>query len=119
MEEETWICVQRKTFTAWVNAVLSESDSGVKVQNLEVDISLALEPVLHNLAKSRRIPPPTKRDRVHLMDYMASVFKLLREVGLNTDDISPEDVVDQKSKLILALVWRLIQKYSIFEKKEN
>lgn len=95
--EAPWINRQRKTFTNWLNSVLADSGSDVRIVNLEAELGHgALEPVMRILAKTtvKGAGNSAKQSRVHEMDRLVQLFDAMTKEHIPLVNISPEDILD-------------------------
>lgn len=107
--------MQEKTFTKWVNLQLSLAHKP-EVSDLTTGFSDGIN--LANLldaisqdAKVEKLQEP--KTRIHKMGNLTKCFKFIQAAGVKLVNISAEDVVDGNLKLILGLVWTLIEKWDI------
>eukprot|EP01096_Ripella_sp_DP13-Kostka_P018287 TRINITY_DN984_c0_g1_i1.p1 TRINITY_DN984_c0_g1~~TRINITY_DN984_c0_g1_i1.p1 ORF type:complete len:550 (-),score=301.89 TRINITY_DN984_c0_g1_i1:306-1955(-) len=113
-DERQWEEVQTKTFQGWVNMHLEKIQE--RVTNLEVDLCdgvklIKLLEVLHGSPVEGRYyknpkSRPYKIDNVNFaLSFIRDAFKV-KLIGC-----SAEDIVDGNLKIILGMLWRLIQKF--------
>lgn len=112
--ELTWIHVQQKTFTNWVNEQLSVG--GIRVSDLQEDLRDGV--VLVRLVESlqfRRIGKicTNPKNQMQMLQNVDVAFRAIIEDKVKIVNIGNEDVVNGNLKLILGLIWHLIQRYQI------
>jgi len=114
-----WIEVQERTFLRWTNFQLSRGRHA-PLADLRTGFSsgVALCALVEVLAKQ---PLPARPNRlgtsqvVHL-DNLRIVFNFLeKQPGMHLVNIRPADIEQGNLKIVLGLVWSLIQKYTIVE----
>jgi len=77
---------------------------------------MALEKLLFHLAgvtTEKHAHDHGVQMRVQLLDHMSVILQHIRALDIPAIDISPEDVVDGDTKLVLGLIWRLILRFQI------
>lgn len=115
LADEGWKRMQEKTFTKWVNLQLSLARAP-EVTDLTTGFhdgkNLAnLLNAISQDAKVEKLQEP--KMRIHKMGNVTKCFNFIQAAGLKVVNISAEDVVDGNLKLILGLVWTLIEKWDI------
>mmetsp|Transcript_20271 Transcript_20271/g.77596 ORF Transcript_20271/g.77596 Transcript_20271/m.77596 type:complete len:564 (-) Transcript_20271:46-1737(-) len=116
--EALWEEVQKKTFCGWVNLHLKKRN--MHISDLEKDLGdgvklIALLEILGDAKIEGRYyrnpkSKPYKIDNVNFaLTYVADVL------GVKLISCSAEDVVDGNIKIILGMVWKLIQKFQLPE----
>uniref|UniRef100_A0A915KP50 Calponin-homology (CH) domain-containing protein n=1 Tax=Romanomermis culicivorax TaxID=13658 RepID=A0A915KP50_ROMCU len=114
-DDAAWKKIQQNTFTRWVNERLKCAN--LRVENIEKDFSdglmlIALVEVLSQKRIHRYNKKPTLR--THQLENVSLALKFLEDVEkVHLVNIDSSDIVDQRLKLILGLIWTLILKYSI------
>jgi len=115
LADEGWKRMQEKTFTKWVNLQLSlarqpevaDLTTGFHDGKNLANLLNAISPE----AKVEKLQEP--KMRIHKIGNVAKCFNFIQAAGLKVVNISAEDVVDGNLKLILGLVWTLIEKWDI------
>uniref|UniRef100_A0A1I7TZT0 Calponin-homology (CH) domain-containing protein n=1 Tax=Caenorhabditis tropicalis TaxID=1561998 RepID=A0A1I7TZT0_9PELO len=110
---QKWIDIQLQTFTNWINEQLQ----GNVIQDLTQDLSDGVNLIrLVEILQGRRYygkvydQEPTEIQK--LMNVQMAL-DALREDGVKTVNIGSHDIVDGNEKLILGLIWCLVQRYQI------
>lgn len=116
---EEWRCIQQVTFTNWFNDRLrgrKNNYTGPIAEDLSVDLAdgTLLIRLLENLTSKKfkryeKNPTITAQKMVNL----DIIFNFIREEGIKLIGIGSHNVFQGNNKLILGLVWTLIQKYQI------
>eukprot|EP01087_Luapelamoeba_hula_P017398 TRINITY_DN547_c0_g1_i1.p1 TRINITY_DN547_c0_g1~~TRINITY_DN547_c0_g1_i1.p1 ORF type:complete len:2178 (+),score=469.78 TRINITY_DN547_c0_g1_i1:249-6782(+) len=113
--EAGWIRQQRKAFVRWCNAFLIQRD--IQITRFEDDLTDGL--VLVNLLEclgGKKLPNPTKNPRMKIqkcINIQISLDWITKVEGLRLTNISPQDIYEGKTKLILGLIWTLILHYHL------
>ncbi|XP_056283080.1 spectrin beta chain, erythrocytic isoform X2 [Pseudoliparis swirei] len=105
--------VQQKTFTKWVNSILSRV--GCRISNLYLDLrdGRMLIKLLEALA-GERLPKPTKgRMRIHCLENVDKALQFLKEQRVHLENMGSHDIVDGNHRLILGLIWTMILRFQI------
>ncbi|CAI5454030.1 unnamed protein product [Caenorhabditis angaria] len=110
---QKWIDIQLHTFSNWVNEQLQSH----VIKDLTLDLSDGVNLIrLVEVLQGRRYygkvydHEPTEIQR--LMNVQMAL-DALREDGVKTVNIGSHDIVDGNEKLILGLIWCLVQRYQI------
>jgi len=119
--EKTWEKIQQKTFTKWVNSHLNKR--GQKLDNIQDDLKDGLK-LISFLEIIGNEPLPAKYDkkpklRVQYVSNVGLCFKYLDHKKVKLVAIGPEDIVDGNLKLILGMIWTIIQKFQIDDISEE
>ena len=124
--DRSWIDVQVKAFTKWFNLKLRKADKE----------QLQLEDIFTDLADGTRLvelaaclntkknddgsperPLPkynkTPKMRIHMLENLKVAFNYIQAEGVKMVNIGSEDIIDGNDKIILALIWSLINHYSL------
>jgi filamin len=115
-----WIDIQQNTFTNWTNDKLKPRD--VKVDDLVADLNSGI--MLCHLVELLVSTAQKKEVKVGKVNRNPKMFaqklenaslalKLITDDGVKLVNIGNEDIVNGSQKLILGLIWTLIQKYQI------
>ncbi|CDW56754.1 filamin C [Trichuris trichiura] len=110
-----WKRIQQNTFTRWVNEHLRNVQ--MRVDNLETDLTdglilIKLVEILSKKKLPRHNAKPTFRSQ-KLENVSVALTFLSNVEGIKLVNIDSSDIVDQRLKLILGLIWTLILHYSI------
>lgn len=113
-EGRTWVDVQRKTFTRWMNQFLSERM--LKVEDLEEDLKDGVKlcnllEIISSKSLGKFVKQP--KTRYQFLENNSRALKFIQDEGLKVVGIGPEDVADGKTKLDLGLIWTIILRYQI------
>jgi len=115
-DESLWEDVQKKTFCGWVNMHLAKKD--MRVSNLEKDFSdgvrlIALLEVLNGEKIEGRYYKNPK-SKPYMIDNVHFALNIITDVfGVKLIHCSPEDIVDGNIKIILGMLWRLINRFQL------
>ncbi|XP_067668452.1 filamin-A-like isoform X2 [Haliotis asinina] len=118
--EDTWVQIQHKTFSNWVNEQLTTS--GRTVDNLATDFCdgvklVALIEALQFRKIGRVYTKP--RSRIQMLQNVQLAFEAIAEDQIRLVNIGNEDVVNGNLKLVLGLLWHLILRYQISSSKSK
>ncbi|KAE9548441.1 hypothetical protein FO519_008349 [Halicephalobus sp. NKZ332] len=110
-----WVMIQMHTFTNWLNQQLMSGN--VRINDLEADLSdgVLLIQVVETLQKricTGKIYRQNPSEIQKLMNVQMAL-DALREDRVKLVNIGSQDIVEGNLKLILGLVWCLIQRYQI------
>uniref|UniRef100_A0AC35FWF6 Calponin-homology (CH) domain-containing protein n=1 Tax=Panagrolaimus sp. PS1159 TaxID=55785 RepID=A0AC35FWF6_9BILA len=114
-ERPKWITIQMNTFTNWLNQQLLPGR--LRISNLETDLSdgVLLIQVVETLQKricTGKIYQQNPTEIQKLMNVQMAL-DALREDRVKLVNIGSQDIVEGNLKLILGLIWCLIQRYQI------
>jgi len=110
---DSWVGVQKKTFTRWCNTYLIERmlnindlatdfhDGLLLINLLEI---ISSKSIRHN--KNPRLIPQKLENLKFALDF-------LQQEGIKLVNIGPTDLVEGNLKLILGLIWTIILRYQI------
>ncbi|XP_072027834.1 uncharacterized protein [Amphiura filiformis] len=108
---------QLQAFRNWCNKHLETVDE--RIDNLETDFSNGLKLIALVEALSKKKVPGNRQksalptDRIRRLDVVSMALEFLKDTEhVPLIGIGMEDIVDGDRKLILGLVWQLIQHYS-------
>ncbi|XP_033099805.1 filamin-B-like [Anneissia japonica] len=129
-----WVHIQKKTFTNWCNEQLREDDDSVdgttvlsidQIESAFTDGILLIK-LMEKLIKKEtndsasEKPKKIKRRysknpklKAQKMDNIAYALEMMTEEGIQLINIGAADIAEGNIKIILGLVWRLVQKYQI------
>jgi len=111
---DTWVSVQRKTFTRWANQFLAERLLTIK--DLQEDLKDGVKLCnLLEIISSKKVGTFNRKPqlRYHFLENNGIALKFIKDEGLTLVGIGPEDIVDGKLKLDLGLMWTIILRYHI------
>jgi len=111
---ETWVSVQKKTFTRWANQFLA--DRMLKIEDLQNDLKDGLKLCnLLEIISSKSLGNFNRKPqlRYHFLENNGRALQFIKDEGLTLVGIGPEDIVDGKLKLDLGLMWTIILRYHI------
>jgi len=112
--DETWVSVQKKTFTRWANQFLSERM--LKMTDLQEDLKDGLKLCnLLEIISDKSLGNFNRKPqlRYHFLENNGIALNFIKKEGLTLVGIGPEDIVDGKLKLDLGLMWTIILRYHI------
>ncbi|KAI1895207.1 hypothetical protein AGOR_G00103930 [Albula goreensis] len=105
--------VQKKTFTKWVNSILSRVSCRISDLYLDLRDGRMLIKLLEVLS-GERLPKPTKgRMRIHCLENVDKALQFLREQRVHLENMGSHDIVDGNHRLILGLIWTIILRFQI------
>ncbi|XP_056151513.1 spectrin beta chain, erythrocytic [Lampris incognitus] len=105
--------VQKKTFTKWVNSILSRV--GCRISDLYLDLRDGRMLIkLLEVLSGERLPRPTKgRMRIHCLENVDKALQFLKEQRVHLENMGSHDIVDGNHRLILGLIWTIILRFQI------
>merc|ERR1712137_796935 len=115
-DESLWEDVQKKTFCGWVNMHLAKKD--MRVNDLEKDFCdgvklIALLEILNGKKIEGRYYKNPK-SKPYMIDNVHFALNIITDVfGVKLIQCSPEDIVDGNIKIILGMLWRLINRFQL------
>lgn len=112
--DTSWIGIQKRTFTRWVNQHLS--DRAMKIEDLTEDLSDGLALInLLEIISDKKLPNYNKKAKIRpqMLENNSFALNFLKHEGIKLVAIGPEDIVDKQPKLILGLIWTIILRYQI------
>lgn len=114
-DDAMWKIIQKNTFTRWANEHLKTAK--MTINDLERDLSDGLRLIaLIEVLSGKKFQKFNKRPtfRTQKFENVTVSLKFLEETeGIKIVNIDSSDIVDQKLKLIMGLIWTLILHYSI------
>ena len=119
--EKTWERVQAKAFTKWVASYLIRRN--IKIENLAeeftdgIKLVQFLEIISNQKAPGKLTNNP--RMRIQKIQNCNLAMQFIKLIGVNLIAIQAEDVVDGNQKLILGMIWTIIQKFTIDDISED
>ncbi|XP_014050858.1 spectrin beta chain, erythrocytic isoform X1 [Salmo salar] len=105
--------VQKKTFTKWVNSILSRVNCRISDLYLDLRDGRMLIKLLELLSEEK-LPKPTKgRMRIHCLENVDKALQFLKEQRVHLENMGSHDIVDGNHRLILGLIWTIILRFQI------
>uniref|UniRef100_A0A6A7FS79 Gelation factor n=1 Tax=Hirondellea gigas TaxID=1518452 RepID=A0A6A7FS79_9CRUS len=120
MASRSWIDVQQNTFTNWANTVLKPRN--VQIKDLRIDLQSGIILIhLYEMLTSKLITGFKERAtmRISKVVNLTIVLNAFADDGLRLVNIGAEDLCDGNLKIILGLLWSLIQKYQIIGQQRD
>jgi len=118
--EKTWEKIQQKTFTKWINSKLAKR--ALSITDLQTDFAngVMLIKFLETIS-NETLPKHTAKPtlRIQFVQNVSTGLDFIKKKGVKLINISAEDIVDQNLKLVLGLVWTIIQKFAIEDISEE
>merc|ERR1712137_665937 len=117
-DESLWEDVQKKTFCGWVNMHLAKKD--MRVNDLEKDFRdgvrlIGLLEVLNGEKIEGRYYKNPK-SKPYMIDNVHFALSIITDtLKIKLISCSAEDIVDGNVKIILGMLWRLIQRFQLTE----
>lgn len=113
---ETWITVQSKTFTKWLNTKLTD-----KIKDIFVDLrdGVALCALIKELSQQEVVHTSPAITRFQKLENIQNVLSYLTSTKLKLINIGSTDIVDGNTKLTLGLIWTIIKKFAIRDEPGN
>ncbi|KAL2053320.1 hypothetical protein ABVK25_006313 [Lepraria finkii] len=120
VQEQSWVGVQEKTFSKWLNAKVKPRE--VAVKDLVTDLSdgvilIHLLELLSNDSLGRYASIP--KMRVQRFENVNISLDFIKARGIQMTNIGAEDVVDGNRKILLGLIWTLILRFTINDINEE
>uniref|UniRef100_A0A6Q2X7Q2 Spectrin beta chain n=1 Tax=Esox lucius TaxID=8010 RepID=A0A6Q2X7Q2_ESOLU len=107
--------VQKKTFTKWVNSILSRVNCRISDLYLDLRDGRMLIKLLEVLS-GEKLPKPTKgRMRIHCLENVDKALQFLKEQRVHLENMGSHDIVDGNHRLILGLIWTIILRFQVSE----
>ncbi|XP_049847872.1 filamin-C-like [Schistocerca gregaria] len=110
-----WVRIQTKTFTRWCNKIV-DGKNGHVFTCLEEDFAdgISFNILVSCLVNQNLIIHPSPKTNFAKLENLNRALYVLTEMEKVTlINISAEDLLNKNKKLVLGLVWTLIQKYQI------
>uniref|UniRef100_A0A8C7LH16 Spectrin beta chain n=1 Tax=Oncorhynchus kisutch TaxID=8019 RepID=A0A8C7LH16_ONCKI len=105
--------VQKKTFTKWVNSILSRVSCRISDLYLDLRDGRMLIKLLE-LLSGEKLPKPTKgRMRIHCLENVDKALQFLKEQRVHLENMGSHDIVDGNHRLILGLIWTIILRFQV------
>eukprot|EP01090_Pellita_catalonica_P013067 TRINITY_DN3016_c0_g1_i1.p1 TRINITY_DN3016_c0_g1~~TRINITY_DN3016_c0_g1_i1.p1 ORF type:complete len:1544 (+),score=470.99 TRINITY_DN3016_c0_g1_i1:17-4648(+) len=111
---EGWVQIQRKAFSRWVDLYLKRRGKRCLVIEDDLNDGLNLIELMEILADQklgRRNKKP--KIRIQKIQNCQLAIDFIKQSGVRLENMSGEDIVDKNLKLILGLIWTIIQKFVI------
>ncbi|ORY97402.1 calponin homology domain-containing protein [Syncephalastrum racemosum] len=113
--DTTWLTIQQKTFTKWVNNKL---DIGhvPNIKDLKTDLSngvrlIQLLEIIGSASLGRYSTNP--RMRIQCVENVNMALEFVKQRGVPLTNIGAEDIVDKNLKLVLGMLWMIISRFAI------
>ena len=117
---ENWVESQKTTFTNWANRVLGGL---YKLTDIETDFNdgLILIMLFEQLRKMKMTVKYNQQPKseIHKIENCENALNFIKEDDVKLVNIGAKDIVDGNLRLILGLLWTLIQKYQIGKDGQN
>ncbi|KAK5120019.1 hypothetical protein LTR85_007095 [Meristemomyces frigidus] len=112
--DQSWVKVQAKTFTKWLNNKLTARN--VQINDLVTDLSdgvilIHLLEILSQESLGRYAARP--KLRVQRFENVNIALDFIKSRRIQLTNIGAEDIVDGNRKIILGLIWTLILRFTI------
>ncbi|KAI7453139.1 alpha-actinin-2 [Hortaea werneckii] len=112
--DQTWVKVQAKTFTKWLNNKLTARN--VQVNDIVTDLSdgvilIHLLEILSQESLGRYAARP--KLRVQRFENVNIALDFIKSRKIQLTNIGAEDIVDGNRKIVLGLIWTLILRFTI------
>lgn len=118
--DQAWVRIQKKTFTKWTNMHLAKRRLSIEDLQTELDDGLNLIALLEILStKSLGRHEKKPRMRIQKIGNLNLALKFIQDSGVRLTNIGPADILDHNLKLVLGLIWTIIQKFTIADISEG
>jgi hypothetical protein len=119
--DKAWEHIQKKTFTKWCNMHLAKR--GQALEDIKTDFGDGLKLISFleiisgkpNFSKYEKNP----KIRIKKIQNLVACLNFIKEQGVHLISISAEDIADGNLKLILGMIWTIIQKFQIEDISEE
>eukprot|EP01104_Vermistella_antarctica_P012828 TRINITY_DN3785_c0_g1_i1.p1 TRINITY_DN3785_c0_g1~~TRINITY_DN3785_c0_g1_i1.p1 ORF type:complete len:1558 (-),score=732.09 TRINITY_DN3785_c0_g1_i1:173-4762(-) len=117
--EKTWERIQQKTFTKWINSHMSKK--GLEVTDVQEDFENGIKLVqfLEIIGEDEIKYNKNPRIRIQKIENVNRALEYLKSKNVHLVAISSENIVDKDLKLILGMIWTIIQKFAIADISEE
>lgn len=118
--ERTWEKIQQKTFTKWVNSHLRKRKLAINDLQKDFGDGVLLIQFLE-IISGQTLPKYEKKPKIRIQKIgnVSTALDFLKSQKIHLVNISAEDLVDENLKLILGLIWTIIQKFAIDDISEE
>lgn len=118
--EKTWERIQQKTFTKWINSHLRKRK--LAIEDIAKDLSdgvtlIQFLEIISNQTFGKYDKKP--KIRVQQIQNVGLALEFIKSQRIKLINISAEDIVDHNLKLILGLIWTIIQRFQIEDISEE
>jgi len=118
--DQGWVKIQQKTFAKWINNHLVKKygkEAALDIDTLETqfDTGANLMKLLSSLY-GKPLPKYNKNPKMkpHLLDNCTTALNMLeKDVGVKTNFLKTNHLVDHDLKMILGMIWAIILHYQI------
>lgn len=114
MSDATWVRVQQKTFTRWVNTYLVERM--LKCEDIQADLHDGVLLInLLEIISSKSLGKYNKGPKIKMqkLENLNAALAFLKSEGIQLVNIDGADIESGNLKLILGLIWTIILRYQI------
>jgi len=118
--DKSWELVQKKTFTKWVNSHLAKR--GQKLEDLSKDFHDGLKLLSFlEIIGNHKFVSFEKKPKIRIQNIQNNMLalKYLKESNVQLVNITAEDVTDGNIKLILGMIWTIIQRFQLNDISEE
>jgi len=118
--DKAWENIQKKTFTKWVNSYLAKRAQ--KIDEISTDFSNGLKLISFlEILSSKYFKTYEKNPklRIQKIQNLDRALKFIKEQNVHLISIGAEDICDGNLKLILGMIWTIIQKFQIDDISEE
>jgi len=113
--EESWVLVQKKTFTKWMNSHLRKKGfPGIEQAEEEFETGINLMNLINSLY-GIEIPKHNKapKMRPHKLDNISLALSMVEQAQVKTNFLKAVHLVDKDLKMILGMIWAIILDFQI------
>eukprot|EP00026_Physarum_polycephalum_P002195 Phypoly_transcript_02200.p1 GENE.Phypoly_transcript_02200~~Phypoly_transcript_02200.p1 ORF type:complete len:905 (+),score=146.21 Phypoly_transcript_02200:115-2829(+) len=119
--ESSWIASQKKAFARWANHVLQQR--GLSIQDIDHDLRnghvlISLVEILEGAKvdvspRKGQTSAPHGESKIQSFTNATRALKFIESHGISLVNCRAEHIVDNNSKMVLGLLWRVITHYHI------